>query len=47
VAAREIGKVIRGDVFRIEYQGHAVIDSSVEPLRDAWANSLERTLKAK
>jgi phosphoribosylformylglycinamidine synthase len=47
VAAREIGQVTRGDAFRIEYKGRAVVDSSVETLRDAWANSLERTLTRK
>src|SRR5881394_656541 len=46
VAAREIGNVIRGDAFRIEYKGRAVIESAVESLRKAWANSLERVLKA-
>jgi phosphoribosylformylglycinamidine synthase II len=45
VAAHEIGKVTRRDAFRIEHKGRVVIDSSVEALRDAWANSLERTLK--
>ncbi|MGB2898296.1 MAG: phosphoribosylformylglycinamidine synthase subunit PurL [Candidatus Acidiferrum sp.] len=45
VAAHQVGKVIRGDAFRIQYKGSAVIDSSVEGLRDAWAHSLERTLK--
>ena len=45
VAAHEIGKVICGDAFRIQYKGSAVIDSSVSALRDAWAHSLERTLK--
>jgi phosphoribosylformylglycinamidine synthase len=45
VAAHEIGKVIGGDAFCIQYKGNAVIDSSVEGLRDAWAHSLERTLK--
>jgi len=45
VAAREIGKVTRGDAFRIEHKGRAVINSSIETLRDAWAHSLERTLK--
>src|SRR6266571_1355597 len=45
VTAREIGKVTRGDAFRIEHKGRAVIDSSIETLRDAWAHSLERTLK--
>jgi phosphoribosylformylglycinamidine synthase len=47
VAAREIGQVTRDDAFRIEYKGRAVIESPVEPLRDAWANSLERTLASK
>jgi phosphoribosylformylglycinamidine synthase len=45
VAAHETGKVIGGDAFCIQYKGNAVIDSSVEGLRDAWAHSLERTLK--
>ncbi len=45
VTAREIGKVTGGDAFRIEHKGRAVIDSSIETLRDAWAHSLERTLK--
>jgi len=45
VVAREIGKVTRGDAFRIEHKGRAVINSSIETLRDAWAHSLERTLK--
>jgi phosphoribosylformylglycinamidine synthase II len=47
VAAQQIGQVTRGDVFRIEHKGRAVIDSSVETLRDAWAHSLERTLTTK
>jgi len=45
VAVREIGKVTRDSSFRIKYKGRAVIDSSIECLRDDWANSLERTLK--
>src|SRR5713101_3499201 len=45
VAAHEIGNVIRGDAFRIQYRGSAVIDSSIPALRDSWAHSLERTLK--
>jgi hypothetical protein len=45
VAAQEIGQVIRGDAFRIEYKGRAVIDTSVGKLHDTWAHSLERTLK--
>jgi phosphoribosylformylglycinamidine synthase II len=44
VAARELGQVTRDGVFRIEHKGRAVIDSSIGTLRDAWANSLERTL---
>jgi len=47
VAAHQIGQVTRGDAFRIQYKGRAVIDSSVETLRDAWAHSLERTLTTK
>jgi phosphoribosylformylglycinamidine synthase len=47
VAARELGHVTRDGSFRIEHKGRAVIDSSVETLRDAWAHSLERTLTAK
>jgi phosphoribosylformylglycinamidine synthase subunit PurL len=45
VAAREIGKVTRNDAFRIEYKGRVVIESPVETLCDAWANSLEHALK--
>src|SRR5271154_284489 len=45
VAAQEIGKVHHDLALRIQYKGHAVIDSSVDSLRDAWANSLERILK--
>jgi phosphoribosylformylglycinamidine synthase II len=44
VAAHQIGQVIRSDAFRIQYKGNAVIDSSVEMLRDAWANSLEHII---
>jgi phosphoribosylformylglycinamidine synthase subunit PurL len=47
LAAHQIGQVIRGDAFRIQYKGSAVIDSSVPALRDAWAHSLERTLASK
>jgi phosphoribosylformylglycinamidine synthase len=47
VAARELGQVTRDSSFRIEHKGRAVIESSVESLRDAWAHSLERTLTAK
>jgi phosphoribosylformylglycinamidine synthase II len=44
VAAAEIGQVTADGSLRIEYKGRAVIDSPVESLHDAWANSLERTL---
>ncbi|HYL61419.1 MAG TPA: phosphoribosylformylglycinamidine synthase subunit PurL [Candidatus Methylomirabilis sp.] len=47
VGAREIGRVTRSNSFRIEHQGRAVIDSPIAPLRDAWANSLERSLQAR
>jgi phosphoribosylformylglycinamidine synthase len=47
VAAREIGKVTRGDAFRIELKERAVIESPVDSLRDAWANSLERAISSK
>jgi phosphoribosylformylglycinamidine synthase len=47
VAAHQIGQVTRGDAFRIELKGRAVINSSVETLRDAWALSLERALAQK
>jgi phosphoribosylformylglycinamidine synthase len=44
VEARELGKVTANAVLRIEYKGHAAIDSPLDDLRDVWANSLERTL---
>src|SRR5690349_15411756 len=47
VAAREIGRVTRDEAFRIQHRGRAVIDSPIEPLRDSWANSLERVVTAK
>src|SRR5438876_496374 len=47
VAARELGKVISEGSFSIQHKGLAVIDRPIETLRDAWANSLERTLTAK
>jgi phosphoribosylformylglycinamidine synthase len=47
VAPHQIGQVTSGDGFSIEHKGRAVIDSSVEDLRDSWAHSLERTLAAK
>jgi phosphoribosylformylglycinamidine synthase II len=45
VAAHEIGKVIRDNAFRIQYNGSTVIDSPLDALRDAWANSLESMLQ--
>ena len=47
VAAQEIGQVTRGGEFRIEWNAHTVIRNGVSDLRDAWANSLERTLRSK
>jgi len=46
VAASESGQVTREPSLRIEYKGHAIVDSAVETLRDVWANSLERTLQS-
>jgi phosphoribosylformylglycinamidine synthase II len=43
VAAQEIGRVTRGGDFRIGFNGRWAIRAGVESLRDAWANSLERT----
>src|SRR5258708_31806913 len=45
VGAHEIGKVTRDNSLRIEYKGHIVVQSDVSALYDAWANSLQRTLK--
>src|SRR5258705_4638333 len=45
VGAHEIGKVTRDNSLRIEYKGHIVVQSDVSALHDAWANSLQRTLK--
>ena len=45
VTAEQIGEVIRDKGFRIEYKGHAAIDSPVEELRDVWTHSLERAIK--
>ena len=47
VGAREIGQVTHNNAFRIQYNGRELIDSSVDLLRDAWANSLERILVIK
>jgi phosphoribosylformylglycinamidine synthase II len=47
VAANSIGQVTSTGSLRIEYKGHALVDSPLEDLRDVWANSLERTLASK
>jgi len=44
VDGREIGSVISEPSFRIQFNGRDVIDSTVDQLRDTWANSLERSL---
>jgi phosphoribosylformylglycinamidine synthase subunit PurL len=44
VAAREIGRVTADGALRIEVQGRTVVESPIDSLYDAWANSLERTL---
>ncbi|MBV9888368.1 MAG: phosphoribosylformylglycinamidine synthase II, partial [Acidobacteria bacterium] len=46
VTAGQIGQVTRDKTLRIEYKGHAVIDSPVEELRDVWTHSLERAVRA-
>jgi phosphoribosylformylglycinamidine synthase len=46
VTAEQIGQVTRDKTLRIEYKGHAAIDSPVEELRDTWTYSLERAVKA-
>ena len=45
VGAHEIGKVTGDNALRIEYKGHAVACGAVDTLRDAWSNSLQKTLK--
>jgi len=45
VSAVPIGKVIPDGIFRIELNGSAIIEESVETLRDIWAHSLEGALK--
>ena len=45
VEVLQLGSVIREDLFRIEYNGGLVLESSVASLRDIWANSLARTLR--
>ena len=45
LGAREIGKVTRDNLLRIEYKGHAVIAAPVPALQGTWAHSLERLLR--
>jgi phosphoribosylformylglycinamidine synthase subunit PurL len=45
VAATEIGHVTSDGIFSIQYNGSAIIEESVEALRDIWSHSLERALK--
>jgi phosphoribosylformylglycinamidine (FGAM) synthase-like enzyme len=44
VAAQDIGKVTVHSIFHIDHNSRAVVDAPLDPLRDAWANSLERTI---
>ncbi|HXM90338.1 MAG TPA: phosphoribosylformylglycinamidine synthase subunit PurL [Candidatus Dormibacteraeota bacterium] len=45
VSVVQIGKVTADGIFSIELNRSAIIEESVETLRDIWANSLERALK--
>ena len=45
VGAREIGKVTRENLLRVEYAGQPVVLAAVARLKDAWERSLERNLK--
>jgi phosphoribosylformylglycinamidine synthase len=45
VSVEQIGQVTANSIFRIELNGSAIIEESVETLCDIWAHSLERALK--
>jgi phosphoribosylformylglycinamidine synthase subunit PurL len=45
VRAVQVGEVIANGIFSIELNGSAIIEESVETLRDIWTHSLERALK--
>jgi phosphoribosylformylglycinamidine synthase II len=45
VSAVRVGKVTADGIFSIEHNGSAIIEESVETLRDIWTHSLERALK--
>jgi phosphoribosylformylglycinamidine synthase len=47
VDARQIGNVTGDNAFRIQYNGHIVVNSGVAVLRDTWANSLESALQVR
>jgi phosphoribosylformylglycinamidine synthase len=47
VEGREIGKVTADSALRIEMKGRAVVESTLDSLYDAWANSLERMVIGK
>jgi phosphoribosylformylglycinamidine synthase len=44
VGAREIGKVTRDSILRMEYKGRSVIAAGGQELQGTWAHSLERTI---
>jgi phosphoribosylformylglycinamidine (FGAM) synthase-like enzyme len=44
VRAQRIGTVTRGE-FRIQYQGAAVIQGSVESLRRVWSEALPKAIE--
>ncbi|HKW32999.1 MAG TPA: phosphoribosylformylglycinamidine synthase subunit PurL [Candidatus Acidoferrum sp.] len=45
VVATEIGKVVQGNEFRIKIRGEELISHGISVLRDAWARSLELSLR--
>jgi phosphoribosylformylglycinamidine synthase len=47
VAATRIGHVTGDAIFSIQYHGSAIIEASLEALRDIWEHSLERALQLK
>jgi phosphoribosylformylglycinamidine synthase subunit PurL len=47
VRAREIGQLHLAPTLRIEYKGLTVVNSALDSLRDAWANSLEGALRSR
>jgi phosphoribosylformylglycinamidine synthase II len=45
VGARDIGKVTRDNLLRIEYKGNTAVSAPVPALKDVWTHSLERKLR--